>query len=110
MQIVERIKLVCKYRKISVAALARAIKISENAIYAWDKNIPSIERISKVAENLDVSIDYLLGHTENQMSHKTNLKSSTLKIMDASEKLDLSELATDITISFMEMIKQKLDE
>lgn len=110
MGIVQRIKLVCKNKKTSIAATARAAGISENAIYTWDKNIPSIEKIAKVARFLDVSIDYLLGITENPISHKNNLNPSTVQIMYKAEELDLSGLETDITISFMEMIKQKLKE
>jgi transcriptional regulator with XRE-family HTH domain len=41
------------------------LKIGENAIYSWKKSNPSIDKVEKVSDFLNVSTDYLLGRTDN---------------------------------------------
>lgn len=64
MTIVERIKKLCESRKITIAELERRTDLKNSTIYRWDTNKPSIDKIQKVADYFDVSIDYLLGRND----------------------------------------------
>ncbi|OTN96258.1 helix-turn-helix domain-containing protein [Enterococcus faecium] len=65
MNILERIKKLCNQRGISVYQLEEKIDIGRNTIYQWNKRTPSTDKIQKVANYFDVSVDYLLGRTDN---------------------------------------------
>lgn len=62
---IERIKKLCKVRGISLQDLARSINIGENSIYAWKTNAPTSDKLRAVADYLNVSVDYLLGRSDN---------------------------------------------
>lgn len=61
MDLLERIQEVCKEKGITVAELERESGIAQRTIYKWNQQSPSAERLQKVADYLDVSVDYLLG-------------------------------------------------
>lgn len=65
MNLLERIKELCNQRGISVYQLEEKIDIGRNTIYQWNKRTPSTEKIQKVANYFNVSVDYLLGRTDN---------------------------------------------
>lgn len=65
MNILERIKELAKSRDISIYQLEEEIKIGRNTIYQWNKRTPSAEKLESVANYFDVSVDYLLGRTDN---------------------------------------------
>ena len=52
--------------------VAEAIRVAENAYqrYEYGKVTPSIDIIYKTADYFDVSLDYLVGRTDNPNSHK----------------------------------------
>lgn len=56
----ERIKSECKSKKISIAELERRSDLTPNSIYRWNENVPSVDKIQKVAKILNVSIDFLI--------------------------------------------------
>ncbi|MBC1433775.1 helix-turn-helix transcriptional regulator [Listeria rocourtiae] len=66
----ERIKKLCKARGISLQDLARSVNIGENSIYAWKTNAPTSDKLRAVADYLDVSVDYLLGRSDNSTPEK----------------------------------------
>jgi len=61
-----------KQFKLTQKQAAAAASIHERLYqnYEYGKVIPSIEVIYNLAEHFDVSIDYLVGRTENPKSHK----------------------------------------
>ncbi|MBC1642290.1 helix-turn-helix transcriptional regulator [Listeria welshimeri] len=61
MTIVERIKKLSNSKKITIAELERQLKIPNGTIRRWDKSTPGIDKIQKVADYFNVSVDYLLG-------------------------------------------------
>ncbi|MEX0415482.1 helix-turn-helix domain-containing protein [Bacillus sp. C30] len=69
MVITEKVKELCQNRGITVSKLEEELEFGHNTIYQWKKRTPSIERVQKVADFFDVSIDSLLGRTE-QMNNK----------------------------------------
>ncbi|GIN94257.1 transcriptional regulator [Siminovitchia terrae] len=66
MGLVEKIKILCKEKKITVAELERKTGISNGQIRKWDNSTPGIDKLNKVADYFDVSVDYLLGRTDKK--------------------------------------------
>lgn len=58
-----RIKALCKQKKIAIKTLLEDCGINRNFIYALEKNeqSPSSEKLLKIADYLDISLDYLVG-------------------------------------------------
>ena len=69
LEIVNRIKLRCKELKLSQKVLLEECDINRNFLYDLEhKDVaPSTDKISKIANYLDVSVDYL-GRVDNPHS------------------------------------------
>lgn len=65
MTMLDRIKLLCKERSISVKILEENLNFPNNTIYQWKQRTPSLDKLQKVADYFNVSADYLLGRIEN---------------------------------------------
>ncbi|KRL99907.1 helix-turn-helix domain-containing protein [Liquorilactobacillus satsumensis] len=63
---VDRIKNLAKEHHISVYELEEQLGFGKNTIYQWTKRTPSVERVKKVADYFDVSLDYLMGRSANE--------------------------------------------
>lgn len=70
MTLFERIKETAKERGISLTALSVESGLGEKTIYKWKDKEPSASRIKAVADVLGVSVDYLLGNTDEMHSNK----------------------------------------
>lgn len=66
MTIYERIKIAAKKQKISIRQLSKEIGIGPTTIYKWAHTTPQIEVLIKVADRLNVSIDYLVGRIDSE--------------------------------------------
>jgi len=71
MTVFERIKEISKQRGINVKQAALKAGLSENAIYKWKVQTPQSDALQSVADVLGVSVDYLLGNTDEMHSTKT---------------------------------------
>jgi transcriptional regulator with XRE-family HTH domain len=73
MTIGEHIMLLRKQKGLSQADLGKAIGTSGDIVGRYERNImsPSIEVIIKMADALDVSIDFLVGKTNLQLDRTT---------------------------------------
>lgn len=65
MSLVKNIKMLCDQENIRLEHLSKKLGWGENSIYRWDKNSPAVDKIQKVANYFTVSIDYLVGRTNN---------------------------------------------
>lgn len=79
MTIFERVKDTADLRKISLQTLAEKSNMGINSIYGWKTKKPSIDKISAVADVLNVSTDYLLGRTNEMNSYSSPEKQNDLK-------------------------------
>lgn len=77
MTVFDRIKELSDKRGISLQKAAVDMGFSENLFYQWKNSQPKADRLEKVADYFDVSVDYLLGRTDDP---KTPNKS---KVTDA---------------------------
>lgn len=58
--LVKNIKIICASKGISIRDMELALEFSPGLISRWTRMSPSIEKIIKVAEYLDVSLDMLV--------------------------------------------------
>lgn len=69
MNIVERIKNLCDNKNTSIKALEREIEISNGSIRHWNEKSPAVERVLRVANYFNVSVEWLLtGKESNELS------------------------------------------
>jgi transcriptional regulator with XRE-family HTH domain len=54
------IQSLCGKHGISVPLLEKELGFGKGSVYKWDKNSPSIDKLQKVAEYFNVSIDSLI--------------------------------------------------
>jgi len=60
MSIVLNIQFLCRDHNTTVPKLEKDLEFGKGAIYKWDKNSPSIDKLQKVADYFKVSTEYLL--------------------------------------------------
>ncbi|MCR8702887.1 helix-turn-helix domain-containing protein [Weissella cibaria] len=77
----ERIKELAKKRGYSLTKLNDEAGLGTNSIYHWRTKTPSTASLKKVADVLGVSVDYLLGNTDEMHSNKKDDK----KVADLKE-------------------------
>lgn len=68
MSTLERVKNLCDKHGITVAMLEEKLGIPNNTIYQWKEGStrkPSLERLEKIADYFNVSLDYLRGRTND---------------------------------------------
>ncbi|MBD1491134.1 helix-turn-helix transcriptional regulator [Weissella confusa] len=95
MTVFERIKDTAKLRGTNLKNLAKQVGLSENAIYSWKNKTPRTDNVQAVADVLGVSVDYLLGNTDEMHSNKKNDKTVDLEKDTTILALDGMELSDD---------------
>lgn len=71
----ERVYETAKLRGLSIKKLADKIGVSDATIYTWKRTgAPTGKNLTAVSEALGVSIDYLLGNTDEMHSNKKDDK------------------------------------
>ncbi|APS42211.1 Phage transcriptional regulator, Cro/CI family [Weissella jogaejeotgali] len=93
MTLFERIKKAAKERGISLTALSVKSGLGEKTIYKWKEKEPSANRIKAVADVLGVSVDYLLGNTDDMHANKKD--ESTVDLIAAHWGIDLDNLSKE---------------
>lgn len=61
MSILDKIKVLANEQALTLAELERKLDFSNGSLRKWDTSTPSGDKIEKVADYFDVSVDYLLG-------------------------------------------------
>ncbi|MBE6021643.1 MAG: helix-turn-helix transcriptional regulator [Cellulosilyticum sp.] len=92
MEIVDRIKILCAMKKISIGDLESALGFSKGSIYKWDKSSPGFDKVIKVANYFQVSLDYMAGYEDenpNQISHFAARQGNANKSTFSQEDLDM---------------------
>lgn len=94
MTILNRIRSLANDRKVTLAELERNLDFSNGSLRKWGTSTPSGDKIEKVADYFNVSVDYLLGRTQNPYTSNDNLMNTqeleTL-IMFRKETEDMSD-------------------
>lgn len=66
MDLVLRIKQLVYQKGITISELERRINLSNGQIRKWSHQTPGIDKVQKVADYFNVSVDYLLGREKPQ--------------------------------------------
>ena len=85
MTLFERTKEISKKRGMSLQDAAKSAGIGINSIYQWKKQTPSVDRIKLVADVLNVSVDYLLGNTDDMHTNKKATSNSPVDLKEVAE-------------------------
>lgn len=67
MTLVEKVKALCEARDLTFAALERRLDFGNGTIRKWDNATPSGDKLAKVADFFNVSVDYLLGRENKKV-------------------------------------------
>lgn len=59
-KLVKKILQLCKEQGKTVAELERECSIGTRTVYRWDDNIPSVDKVKRVADYLGTTVDDLL--------------------------------------------------
>lgn len=71
---VTRIRALCKEKKISLNELEASANLGINTVYKWDNASPASDKLQRVAEYFGVTVDYLLiGDTKKDPSEDITL-------------------------------------
>lgn len=62
-----KISELCNKKGISIAKLERETNISNGTISRWSTSSPTVENLTKVADRLGVSLDYLMGREQKEV-------------------------------------------
>ena len=87
----DRIKVLADTRGVAFAKLESELGFGNGTIGKWDKYAPSSDKLQKVADYFDVSVDYLLGRTNNKQVSKNKVP----EIVGAAAHFDLSKLTPE---------------
>ena len=55
-----KIRALCRERNISISQLEEKADLKKNSIYDWDKSIPAVDKVMRVADCLGTSVEDLL--------------------------------------------------
>ena len=88
----ERIKNISKKKGYSsLRVLSETAGLGPNAIYQWRDKTPRTDNLQSVADVLGVSVDYLLGNTDDMHANKKD--ESTVDLIAAHWGVDLDNLS-----------------
>ena len=115
MTVFERIKEVAKARGINLKTVAKNAGLSENALYRYNQGVePKYPTLKAVADVLGVSVDYLLGNTDEMHSNKKDDMPVDLEeVLDKlgpTLRFEGKELTDEQKIKLYEMAKLMLGE
>ena len=84
----ERIKNISKKKGYSsLRVLSETAGLGPNAIYQWRDKTPRTDNLQAVADVLGVSVDYLLGNTDEMHANKKNPeKMDSIELSEALRK------------------------
>lgn len=85
------------------------LHLSKNSFLNWSErgNIPSAEVVQKIADYLDVPLDYLMGRTDdpNQKPGETNIRFDEFSYAMYNESKELSDSDKQRLLTFARMLK-----
>ena len=58
--ITENVRKIAAEKRIPLAKVEEIAGISKNSIHKWSKNLPSVDKVARVADVLNVTVDELI--------------------------------------------------
>ncbi|KAF1291085.1 helix-turn-helix domain-containing protein [Candidatus Enterococcus leclercqii] len=115
----ERIKELAKLKKISIRQLEINFGYSNGYIGSWKRQTPNSVELARLADYFDVSVDYLLGRTDNpSISNEDSNKSMAKQVMmrmntNGLTEEDLEDIEKEMETFFkwrLEQIRQEREQ
>ncbi|MDT2490794.1 helix-turn-helix transcriptional regulator [Enterococcus avium] len=122
MTVFERIKKLANNQGKGVSKVALELGFSENLFYRWKNSEPKARDLEKVADYFDVSVDYLLGRTDDPhfnpatVNDEDDYEQELIMMFRkgekevAPEKRDLYRKQTKDLMSFISKTMKELDD
>ena len=108
MTVLERIKEVSKLRGYNLTKVNEMAHLGKNTIYSWKTKEPSHNNVQAVADVLGVSVDYLLGNTDEMHSNKKDAPYDLKEFIDSTPVLKYD--GKDIPEAEMRIIRRILED
>lgn len=70
MELKDRVKQLADRKKISLPQLEQELGFGNGTIVKWDKSIPKADKLKKVADYFNVSMNYLMGDSLSSSDYK----------------------------------------
>ncbi|WP_049518554.1 helix-turn-helix domain-containing protein [Streptococcus parasanguinis] len=72
MEFAERLKTLRKQVKLTQAQIAEKLNISQQAYASWERGVkkPTQENLVKIAQILNVTVDYLVGNSDEKIENE----------------------------------------
>ena len=110
MEFAERLKILRKQVKLTQAQIAEKLNISQQAYASWERGVkrPTQDNLVKIAQVLNVTVDYLVGNSDEEiMNNKLEdieilFRKNSEGLTDAEKTVFRQEL-----IAFMEKRKKQ---
>ena len=90
---VEQIKKLCKSRSTSIKALERNLGFGNGTIRRWDVHTPGHDKLVKVADYFNVSIECLLDEKEKSPVVSNEASEIDIQILNALKELSEEQKA-----------------
>jgi transcriptional regulator with XRE-family HTH domain len=102
MTLVEKIKSLCLSTGDTLASLEKKLGFGNATIRKWDKAVPSGDRLTKVAEYFNISVDYLLGLEESE-----GLNSAYFRVMKDAQEKGYSPHDIQLALDFIKRARER---
>ena len=102
----DRVKEVCRERGVSLNTLEQACGFSAGAISHWDTKIPSVDRVVRVADYFDISMDTLLGRRPSQTNH-TGIDGAYLSLARTAAKSGIKPTDIEIMMDAVQKMRSR---
>lgn len=111
MTVFARIKDSAKKQGLTLLQISEQAGLGEKTLYKWKSTEPGADRLNKVADILHVSVDYLLGNTDDPTPARKGAAPRDLDLKSAAADPDtvMSWNGRPIPPEEMEMIRRILE-
>ena len=102
MTIYGRIKELAERQKLSIRSLEEKLGYGNGTIRRWEKQVPGVDKVQKVADYFNVSVDYLLGREDT-----AEVNDDHLKVVAAHIDNDATEEEINEILNFIDFVQSK---
>lgn len=102
MTIYGRIKELAEQQKLSIRSLEEKLGYGNGTIRRWEKQVPGVDKVQKVADYFGVSVDYLLGREDTAEVNDDHLKVVAAHIDDDATEEEINEI-----LNFIDFVQSK---
>lgn len=103
---VDTIKKLCKTKNMTLKDLEKSISVANSSIRRWDKSIPNIGSVSKVAEFFGVSIDFIYYGGEIKTTPQDDRESMIIESFRKCDEKGKAKI-TQVTLNEMERTERE---